>query len=206
MRFEGTLKEWNDDRGFGFVQPAQGGADIFVHATAFARGRRPQVGDAVSFEVEAGPKGKRAKNVAPLRVPRKHAPAAARRSAQWGTATLFAIPVFLVLYAMVDVLWRPPRLVAIWYLVASGVAFMAYAFDKSAAQAGRWRTSEGTLHLFALAGGWPGALLAQQLLRHKSAKAAFRAVFRATVVLNVAAFVALASPWGRTQIASLALR
>ena len=69
MRFEGTLKIWNDERGFGFLEPLQGGDDIFVHATAF-RGRagRPQVGQVVSFEIELGPQGKkRAKNVEPIR-------------------------------------------------------------------------------------------------------------------------------------------
>ncbi len=52
------------------------------------------------------------------------------------------------------------------------------------------------MHTLALAGGWPGALLAQQWLRHKSAKQEFRAVFWATVVLNVAGLVLLCSPWG----------
>jgi uncharacterized membrane protein YsdA (DUF1294 family) len=76
------------------------------------------------------------------------------------------------------------------------LTFLVYAWDKSAARAGRWRTAESTLHLMALAGGWPGALLAQQWLRHKSVKPAFRAVFWATVVLNVAVWLWLCSPWG----------
>jgi uncharacterized membrane protein YsdA (DUF1294 family) len=46
----------------------------------------------------------------------------------------------------------------------------------------------------ALLCGWPGALLAQQVLRHKSAKGEFRAVFWVTVVLNTGALVVLASP------------
>jgi uncharacterized membrane protein YsdA (DUF1294 family) len=46
-----------------------------------------------------------------------------------------------------------------------------------------------------LACGWPGALLAQQLLRHKTAKGSFVATFWGTVVVNVAGFVALHSPW-----------
>jgi uncharacterized membrane protein YsdA (DUF1294 family) len=46
----------------------------------------------------------------------------------------------------------------------------------------------------ALAGGWPGALLAQQVLRHKSTKREFRQVFWATVLLNVVGFIVLASP------------
>jgi uncharacterized membrane protein YsdA (DUF1294 family) len=91
-------------------------------------------------------------------------------------------------------LWKPPAWTALLYLGASALTFVAYALDKSAAQRGAWRIAEKNLHLLALAGGWPGALLAQQWLRHKSVKADFRAVFWATVVLNVALFVVLASP------------
>jgi uncharacterized membrane protein YsdA (DUF1294 family) len=74
------------------------------------------------------------------------------------------------------------------------VCFIYYAVDKSAAAAGRWRVPEGTLILLGLAGGWPGAIVAQQLLRHKSSKEDFRSAFWASVVLNVLAFVALCSP------------
>ena len=74
------------------------------------------------------------------------------------------------------------------YLFVSTVTYLAYAIDKSAAQAGRWRISEQTLQLLALAGGWPGALLAQQQLRHKSKKGTFRIVLWITVLINCAAF------------------
>ena len=60
--------------------------------------------------------------------------------------------------------------------------------------AGQQRTPEARLHLYELLGGWPGALVAQQKLRHKSSKQAFREVFWSTVVLNVLGFVLLASP------------
>lgn len=70
------------------------------------------------------------------------------------------------------------------YLAASSIAFGAYAFDKSAARNDQWRIQESTLHLFALIGGWPGALAAQRLLRHKSKKQSFQIVFWATVALN----------------------
>ncbi|WJG09423.1 DUF1294 domain-containing protein [Aliiglaciecola sp. LCG003] len=70
------------------------------------------------------------------------------------------------------------------YIGISLVTFLAYLIDKSAAQEGRWRTKESTLHLFALLGGWPGALVAQNWLRHKSKKTSFRLVFCCTVVLN----------------------
>jgi cold shock CspA family protein len=59
MRTHGTLSKWNDDRGFGFISPAGGGAELFVHVSAFPRdGRRPNVGEVVSYELETGADGK----------------------------------------------------------------------------------------------------------------------------------------------------
>lgn len=63
--------------------------------------------------------------------------------------------------------------------------------SKVAAKDGAWRTSEGTLHWRSLVGGWPGALVAQQTLRHKSKKQSFRSSFWITVVLNVGMFALL---------------
>ena len=94
--------------------------------------------------------------------------------------------------AQLSLLW-----IAAVYAGMSLLTFVVYAVDKAAAQEGRWRTKESTLHLLALACGWPGALLAQKWLRHKSVKQPFRAVFWATVVLNVAGLVLLCSPWLR---------
>lgn len=71
-----------------------------------------------------------------------------------------------------------------WIALASLVTLGAYARDKHAAVHGRWRTPESTLQLLALAGGWPGALLGQGLLRHKTAKTRFQAVFLACVAGN----------------------
>jgi len=201
MRFEGRLTSWNDDRGFGYIESTQGGEPIFVHVSAWPRSAgRPKLQQVVSFEVEVGSKGKRAKNVqfALPRRPTRHSEGPGR--AQWGTATLFVIPAFVLLFVAVAVLWRPPPWVAALYVIAGGITFLAYAADKSAARNGSWRTPESTLHLLALAGGWPGALLAQQFLRHKSAKREFRQVFWLTVALNVAAFVVLASPLARRML------
>jgi uncharacterized membrane protein YsdA (DUF1294 family) len=105
-----------------------------------------------------------------------------------------------MVYATVAWLWRPPLWVAGWYVMASLLAFMAYALDKSAAVGGGWRIRESSLHLLALAGGWPGALLAQQVLRHKTSKAEFRGVFWVTVVVNVVGLVVWVSPWGERMV------
>lgn len=199
MRFEGTVTAWNEDRAFGFIQPAQGGQDIFLHITALpVRSGRPALNQRVTFELELNRDGKkRAKNVQFARAATR--PRANRRpnrvsSVSWGGATLLALPAFLVLYMAVAVIWRVPVEVGIGYAVASGVCFMAYANDKAAAQRGRWRTPESTLLLLGLLCGWPGGLLAQQFLRHKSAKVAFRSAFWGTVVLNVSAWLVLSHP------------
>lgn len=196
MRIEGTVKIWNDDRGFGFIEPLHGGQDIFVHIKAFvSRSARPEVGQRVTFEVEMAPDGKkRAKHVELVRTKRPSARVRNDNPAQWGTATLFAIPAFFVLFAITAFLWKVPSWVAGLYLGASVVCFFAYAVDKSAAAADRWRVSEDTLLGLGLIGGWPGAIVAQQILRHKSNKASFRSQFWATVVTNVLAFLALSSP------------
>jgi uncharacterized membrane protein YsdA (DUF1294 family)/cold shock CspA family protein len=196
MRFEGTVKSWNDERGFGFIAPSQGGQEIFFHIKAFPpNGGRPKVGEVVTFELELNAQGKKRASLirlaaaehAHLRKPR-------RSASEWGTASYFAIPAFCVAYFVVALLWRVPSWVAPAYLAASLVCFASYAIDKSAATAGRWRVAENTLLALGLAGGWPGAIVAQQLLRHKSSKASFRSAFWATVAVNVAAFVLVCSP------------
>jgi len=55
MRLKGMLVEWNDDRGFGFIEPADGGSRVFCHIKAFeVRVRRPIAGDRVTYEVTKG--------------------------------------------------------------------------------------------------------------------------------------------------------
>jgi uncharacterized membrane protein YsdA (DUF1294 family) len=99
--------------------------------------------------------------------------------------------LFLLLVGAAALAGLLPAAVLVLYLAASGATFLVYARDKRAATAGKKRTAERTLHLLALAGGWPGALLAQRLLRHKTRKQPFRSVYRATVLANCAALVLL---------------
>lgn len=109
MRFEGTLTQWNEARGFGYIESTQGGEPIFAHVSAWPRGGvRPGLNQTVSFEVEVGPKGKRARNVQPVAHRKPAGRRASTGSPPWGTATLFAVPAFLVVYVAVSVLWNPP--------------------------------------------------------------------------------------------------
>jgi uncharacterized membrane protein YsdA (DUF1294 family) len=82
-----------------------------------------------------------------------------------------------------------PPAVPVFYAAASVAAAIAYRLDKSAAERNAWRTSERVLHVMALIGGWPGALIAQQVFRHKSRKVAFQFALWTTVALNCGALI-----------------
>jgi uncharacterized membrane protein YsdA (DUF1294 family) len=138
---------------------------------------------------------KRARNVRLVRPARPPGPRVRRRATGWAGASLFAVPAFLLLYLGLAVTWGVPRLVAGAYLILSVACFAVYAADKAAATTGSRRTRERTLLAIGLFGGWPGGVVAQQLLRHKSIKSSFGTAFWATVIVNVVAFVALSSPW-----------
>lgn len=81
----------------------------------------------------------------------------------------------------------------VFYLILSVVTFIIYAFDKSAAEQHRWRIQEKTLHLLSLLGGWPGAWIAQRMLRHKTQKLPFQIVYWATVGFNLAGLLGIIS-------------
>ena len=106
------------------------------------------------------------------------------------------VPILLCVlgYLVVNALWPIPLWVAGIYLVASIVCFIVYAVDKSAAGAARRRVSERTLLTLGIVGGWPGAIVAQQTLRHKTQKASFRKAFWGTVVVNLLVFAVFATP------------
>ncbi|WP_426416151.1 DUF1294 domain-containing protein [Aestuariirhabdus sp. LZHN29] len=190
MKKNGTLSRWNDDRGFGFISPAQDAhnGEIFVHIKSFIGSRRrPEVGDRLQFRAELTPDGKQ-RAVEVLFQGEKARPKRSQPTRRPGAlmdtsiATLFlGILVTLTLRGMI-----PPHLLML-YLGTSLGAFALYWKDKSAARNGVWRTSETTLWFAGLIGGWPGALIAQRVLRHKSSKASFQTIFWITVVINMGA-------------------
>jgi uncharacterized membrane protein YsdA (DUF1294 family)/cold shock CspA family protein len=200
MRDKGKLVSWNDEKGFGFIAPFSGATQVFIHVKAFSnRNRRPEINDVVTYTLSSDKQGRpRAINatLAGTKPPTR----TERRS---GAAGMLIAAMFLGAVGASVLLANLQPAIFVLYLAASLVTFVAYAIDKSAAQKGRWRTSEATLHVLALAGGWPGALVAQTVLRHKSRKQPFRSVFWATVLLNCAALAWLLTPDGRSTVATL---
>jgi uncharacterized membrane protein YsdA (DUF1294 family) len=77
------------------------------------------------------------------------------------------------------------------------------AIDKTAAKDGAWRTKEGTMHWLSVPGGWPGAMIAQQTLRHKTRKQFFRLVFWITVSINVGLLFWINTPAGAEALEAM---
>lgn len=91
-----------------------------------------------------------------------------------------ALPVVGAAWMLVKGSWLPAAI----YLALSAIALLLYWRDKRQARADGWRTPEKVLHAVELLGGWPGALLAQQLFRHKTRKVSFQLVFWLIVLLH----------------------
>jgi cold shock CspA family protein len=98
----GKLTVWKDEKGFGFIQPEEGGATVFLHISALKNaGRRPTVGDVIRYEPKAEANGKvRAANASIEGVSPQASPTQARRPAKRKSAMerrfqglLFMIPI-----------------------------------------------------------------------------------------------------------------
>ena len=93
------------------------------------------------------------------------------------------------------------RWVAAYVALINALTIALYASDKGRAQRGEWRISEARLHLMELLGGWPGAWIAQLVLRHKSSKTNYRFVFWIIVLLYQTAAVDSLQDWKLTRYA-----
>jgi uncharacterized membrane protein YsdA (DUF1294 family) len=91
---------------------------------------------------------------------------------------------FVALLCAMAAAGQLPVTVPIVYTAASVTAFILYRIDKAAAVSGARRTPEDTLLVLGLLGGWPGALVAQRVLRHKSRKPSFQVMFWTSVGVN----------------------
>lgn len=202
MELRGQLKSWNDKKGFGFIRPEQGGEDIFAHISAMRGPRRPMQGDRVLYLRERDKGGRlhathirldaplsldepatRGKPATPTYQSARPTKPELRNRHKGATRQPVFRLVGLILLCVLPTLGtlRLAEQDNYWpvlaYLVGSLVAFGLYLHDKRSALRSGWRTPEARLHLIELFGGWPGALLAQQLLRHKTRKFSFQLVF-----------------------------
>ncbi len=215
MELRGQLRSWDDQKGFGFIRPERGDGDVFAHISAMRGVRRPVQGDRVLYLSEADATGRlRATHIrldAPLSldeptirqkparsvtktVPRMKAGAPVRYNVPLQQPLLKALGLFLLcLLPALGSLRLAAEQGSNWpllaYPLASLLAFPLYWRDKRNALRGGWRTPESRLHLVELLGGWPGALIAQQWLRHKTRKWSFQLVFWLIVIAHQVAWL-----------------
>ncbi|MGP9801315.1 DUF1294 domain-containing protein [Rheinheimera sp. NSM] len=183
MRVKGKITQWDDAKGFGFIQPLLKGDRVFVHIKALQnRARRPVIGEVVTYSVGKDDKGRAQANAVTF-AGEKLIVKTARTSSRW---PLSLVAIFSAALVVAFALERLPLYVIAAYAAISLFTFISYWLDKRKAQTGRWRIPEANLQLLSLIGGWPGALLAQSYLRHKSKKRAFLIVFWLTVLVNLA--------------------
>jgi len=183
---KGTITEWNDERGFGFIVPEEGGRKIFFHVSNYPqRHGRPEVGQECFFEVIKGERGDKAVDISPVGLLDRFGLADAE------TRMSVVALLFLAGVVMLMITGRIPFPVPFVYVFASLWSFLLYERDKVKAEEGSWRIPENRLHFLSLIGGWPGALMAQQRYRHKTHKKSFRSTFQTTVTVNCAVLAAV---------------
>ncbi len=193
----GRIADWKDDRGFGFIEPDSGGEKVFLHISGMVRGaHRPSVGDVVAYEITRTSDGKtRAVDVRPTGLAAVSRMLISKRV----FLSVVALLVFPVLWWFVK-LGKFPALLFWTFAGMSTLTFILYGLDKWAAKREARRTPESTLQFYALLGGWPGGLLAQQVFRHKSSKRSFQITFWFSVTLNCGALGFVGSPAGAAFI------
>jgi uncharacterized membrane protein YsdA (DUF1294 family)/cold shock CspA family protein len=194
MRLKGKITSWNDQKGYGFITPLDGGKRIFIHIKDFKnRSHRPEEGMIATYSLSTDKQGRPCAADATMTGDRP----ILKPDSNISLFQLIIATVFLLAIGLVVIVLKIRFEVFILYLATSLFAFLFYALDKSAAKKDNWRTPESTLHLLSLIGGWPGAIFAQQTLRHKTKKQPFRSIFWLTVFLNCGVFLWLLTPAGR---------
>lgn len=174
---------------------------MFLHIKSFSnRRRRPADNELVTYDLKTDSKGRpQGENVAFVGNRRPLQSSALGP----GIGLLTFAVLFLAFVALAVLTSKLPFAVLGLYLVGSAVAFFVYAWDKSSARNAWWRTPEMTLHILGFIGGWPGALVAQKLLRHKSKKQSFQTAFWVTVMLNCSALGWLFTSSGSQALKSI---
>jgi len=183
MNQKGMLTAWNDAKGFGFISPEGGGERVFAHISSYAGRGRPVANRKVTFSTTKDDQGR-------LRAGRFQYVGAAKLGANIAPGVWVATAVVLVFFSLLAGLFYHgylPVSIPAAYGGVSLVLFVMYWIDKKAAQRGDQRTAEKTLHFFELCCGWPGALMAQQVFRHKTRKGSYQFVFWLTVLANLGA-------------------
>ncbi len=176
MREKGRVVSWNIDKAYGFIEPSSGGKQLFIHVNDIKYSKPPTAkGQLITYVVSIDKQGRPCAVKGILAGSEDKTPR---------NLIMLAVLFIAALTVAVLLAWVPQFILMI-YTGMSLLTFLVYWKDKSAARKDRWRTPESTLHLMALLGGWPGSLVAQQALRHKSRKGSFKLMLWLTITVNL---------------------
>jgi len=211
IRRKGKIIKWNDDKGFGFILPADGDSkkNIFVHIKSFSDKRiRPEEGQQVTYTVQKNNDGRESaikvsrasdhivknkngnssnKNITPAYNRIKTNKTQLNLKSNNSISPLY-ITIILGFFGFLfyhTIEGKLPPIVIVIYIAMGILTYYIYAEDKDSAINNERRTSEKHLLKLSLLGGWIGALLAQQKFRHKTKKTSFQMSFWITVFFNI---------------------
>jgi uncharacterized membrane protein YsdA (DUF1294 family)/cold shock CspA family protein len=197
--YEGSLKSWKVDKGFGFIQPNGGGKDVFVHIRDLKHSNyQPQIGDNVCFKIVADKDGKiraydafvKGQEITRQQIRTKsfdknQSKTRVNRGDWLGMKAILLIAALPFVASALLIQQKQIFYPFFVYLLMSLLTFFVYAVDKTKAHKNEWRTTEQTIHLFELLGGWPGALITQRVIRHKNKKTSFQVIFWMIVTIHI---------------------
>jgi uncharacterized membrane protein YsdA (DUF1294 family)/cold shock CspA family protein len=196
---KGQLTKWNDDRGFGFIQPKGSSQEVFIHITAFKNlNRRPRIGDVICYQLAVDKDGK----VRACHASQEESTSQPIAYSSSSTKSIKFTSKFIVTssssVSQTLLLSVIPGLGSIHFAITTGspiplilypvmslITFALYADDKSRAKQKRWRVPESNLHLCEFMGGWLGGFVAQWKLHHKSSKRSYQVVFWVIVIIHI---------------------
>ncbi|ACL25328.1 DUF1294 domain-containing protein [Chloroflexus aggregans] len=189
QRYIGRIVTWKAQEKYGFIQSPSHPNDIFFHINqSYHNDWLPQIGEPVSFEVSQDAQGRlRAINVESQSPTPQIAPP--RVNLADTMLALLVCAAFITLLGLATITVELPVWIIGWYLATSLVTLTLYIEDKWRARRGMRRIREKTLHRWELLGGWPGALIAQELARHKVKKSSYMFTFWLIVVLHLLGLV-----------------
>lgn len=174
----GIVVKYDPERGFGFIRVPGQENDVFVHASDVKDGGALGVGMKASFSIELTEKGPRARNVTLKGMGKSPAEVFLGLAACLVLFIMSAVPIHY------DLSWLTGYVIAI-----NAVTLAFYGYDKRISGRRATRVPEFVLHLLALLGGTPAALLGQKLFHHKTAKPSFQIVFWSIAALQLLALL-----------------
>ena len=200
IELSGSIKQWNDEKGFGFIKSDNAG-DVFFFFSSLRGDCRPKVGDKVFYIQKKDAQGRLVAEHVRHSELTVDDPNIRRRPSGtqsvntnrlgrqiqnvWLKLVLFCMLLVLPGLGVIELLLKQNQP---WfsglYAITSIITFALYWIDKKNAGSNSRRIPEARLHFFESLGGWVGALPAQQIFRHKTRKLSYQIVFWSVVVLH----------------------